>query len=159
MKRLTAKSGYAGYEDVCLYPGVTVGEAVCQLADYEDTGMTPEELCKMLKTDKCPQWVSVKKHLPRLDKAVIVATECGSVFEALRMRKDRKQYWTNAVWAYQPIENMTGKVTHWMPMPEPPKKDTDPFFNAANQNRLNKTIEAYEKGEDWRQNWHETEED
>lgn len=95
-----------------------------------------------------PQWISVKKHLPRLDKAVIVATECGSVFEALRMRKDRKQYWTNAVWAYQPIENMTGKITHWMPLPEPPEESKDPFYNEANQHRLNKTIATYENGEE-----------
>ncbi len=35
-KRLTYKQGIDGYGDVGLRPGVTVGEAICKLADLEE---------------------------------------------------------------------------------------------------------------------------
>ena len=35
-KRLTYKQGIDGYEDVGLRPGVTVGDAICKLADLEE---------------------------------------------------------------------------------------------------------------------------
>ena len=70
-----------------------------------------------------PQWISVKKHLPPLNTPVIVAVECGNVFAARRTKNLGKQFWTNAVWDYKPMEGLTGKVTHWMPMPEPPAKE------------------------------------
>lgn len=34
--RLTYKQGIDGYEDVGLRPGVTVGDAICKLADIEE---------------------------------------------------------------------------------------------------------------------------
>lgn len=38
--RLTYKQGIDGYEDVGLRPGVTVGEAICKLADLEEAELT-----------------------------------------------------------------------------------------------------------------------
>ena len=67
------------------------------------------------------EWISIKDRLPKLATPVIVATACGNVFEAARIRKNRKHYWTNAVWEYEPMEIKTGKVTYWQPLPEPPK--------------------------------------
>lgn len=67
------------------------------------------------------EWISVKDRLPKLDTPVIVATACGKVFEARRIRKNRKHYFTNAVWGYEPMETNTGKVCYWQPLPEPPK--------------------------------------
>ena len=37
MERLTWKRDLDGYTDVGLRDGVSVGDAICQLADYEDT--------------------------------------------------------------------------------------------------------------------------
>ena len=45
--RLTWKLCMDGFEDVALNDGVTVGEAICQLADYEDTGLTPNEVLEL----------------------------------------------------------------------------------------------------------------
>lgn len=33
-----------GYTDTGLRKGITEGDAICQLADYEDTGLSPEEI-------------------------------------------------------------------------------------------------------------------
>lgn len=41
MERLTWKLGIDRYEDVELRDGVTVGDEICQLSDYEDTGLEP----------------------------------------------------------------------------------------------------------------------
>ena len=42
--RYTWRSCIDGYTDTGLYDGITVGDAVCQLADYEDTGLSPDEI-------------------------------------------------------------------------------------------------------------------
>lgn len=44
MERLTWKSVIDGYEDVGLKDGVSAGDAILQLAAYEDTGLDPEEV-------------------------------------------------------------------------------------------------------------------
>ena len=44
MKRLTYKRSLDGFEDVGLRDGITVGDAVCRLAEYEDAGLEPEEI-------------------------------------------------------------------------------------------------------------------
>lgn len=68
------------------------------------------------------EWIGVKHKLPKLDVSVIVATE-SMVFCAMRRKYGRKIFWTNAVWHYQPIEDFTGKILFWQPMPEHPYKD------------------------------------
>lgn len=50
-ERYTVLACCDGYKDVALRKGITVGDAVCQLADYEDTGLTPTEI-KALIADK-----------------------------------------------------------------------------------------------------------
>lgn len=66
-------------------------------------------------------WIDVKEDLPRLDVCVIVATK-NNVFPAVRIRKDGSQFWTNATWNYIPMEDYTGKVLYWQPLPEHPRK-------------------------------------
>lgn len=44
MERLTWRSSVDGYKDVALKDGVSTGDAICQLADYEDTGLGPQEI-------------------------------------------------------------------------------------------------------------------
>lgn len=45
--RLTWQACCDGYEDVALKNGVTVGEAICQLCDYENTGLTPKGVLEL----------------------------------------------------------------------------------------------------------------
>lgn len=47
MNRLTWKAYIDAFEDVGLQKGITVGDAICKLAAYEDTGLTPEEIAAM----------------------------------------------------------------------------------------------------------------
>lgn len=43
MERLTWKRDLDGYTDMGLRDGVSVGDAICRLADYEDTGLEPKQ--------------------------------------------------------------------------------------------------------------------
>lgn len=54
MERLTWKRCLDGYEDVGLKNGVTVGDAVLRLSEYEDTMRTPEELKKLIAPSNDP---------------------------------------------------------------------------------------------------------
>lgn len=47
MERLTWICRADGYDDVGLRDGVTIGDAICRLAAYEDTGLEPEEILFM----------------------------------------------------------------------------------------------------------------
>lgn len=57
-KRLTWKRDLGGYTDVGLREGVTVGDAICKLADLEERE-NPERLTiEQMKKMNCPVWVS-----------------------------------------------------------------------------------------------------
>lgn len=49
MERLIWKRDLDGYTDVGLRDGVSVGDAICHLAEYEDTGLKPENVKDLLK--------------------------------------------------------------------------------------------------------------
>lgn len=60
MERMTWKRDLDGYEDVGLRDGVTVGDAICRLASYEDTGLEPNDpltLDQLREMDGEPVWV------------------------------------------------------------------------------------------------------
>lgn len=83
-------------------------------------------------------WISVKDRLPEDDKTIqrccqdgmemisVLVCEDGMVTEKLRYRIlplgipsiDRKRDLKNFAWAYT-----NGSITHWMPLPEPPKEE------------------------------------
>jgi hypothetical protein len=65
------------------------------------------------KVDAMPKWISVTERLPENDTYVNVATD-GVVAQA---------YWHNdKFYAFTAIGVATvGGVTHWMPLPQPPK--------------------------------------
>ena len=66
--------------------------------------------------DGLPKWISVSKRLPKYNTFVIVFAE-GIVGEAVL---DDADYW---YWAGTDEYASEIKVTHWMPLPEPPKED------------------------------------
>lgn len=49
MERKTWRRSIDGYDDVGLRDGVSVGDAICDLADFEDTGLEPEEIIALAK--------------------------------------------------------------------------------------------------------------
>lgn len=56
MIRLTYTRSLDGYEDVGLRDGVTVGDAICRLAAYENTGLLPEEVKALKEQAQQKKW-------------------------------------------------------------------------------------------------------
>lgn len=87
------------------YPIVTQ-EIIDRLAAYEDTGFTPEEVQQM-------RWIPVEERLPEEKQRVIVRCERVGTSVGWIL-------WGN--WMTD-IGPGAGKVTHWMPLPQPPKEE------------------------------------
>ena len=88
------------------------------------------------------QWRNAETNPPQEPGEYIVMIKGGAnatslLFDGRLWYEETEPYWYEI-----------HKVTHWMPLPEPPEESKDPFYNEANQNRLNKTIAAYENGEE-----------
>ena len=69
------------------------------------------------------EWISVDERLPHSQQMVIGYTPCdGYMFVGFYQKVDSpyyKSYW-NVITAMRSTRKMTKKVTHWMPLPEPP---------------------------------------
>lgn len=61
-----------------------------------------------------PKWISVCESLPEQNTAVIVAFDDGHVFQGMYAYNN----W--GLW-----DGCTGKITHWMPLPEAPKDNKE----------------------------------
>lgn len=87
------------------YPVVTQ-EIIDRLAAYEDTGLAPEEVQQM-------RWIPVEERLPEEKQRVIVRCE----------RVGTSVGWI--LWGgwMTDIGPHAGDVTHWMPLPSPPKEE------------------------------------
>lgn len=105
-------------EDYC-------GPAIDRLAAYEDTGLEPNEIKKLVSQRNAmaaladsykaeiPHWIPVSDRLPESSQRVIVCRENGKVEQGVFLGVNGwwKVYGTN-----------TKAVTHWMPMPVPPEE-------------------------------------
>ena len=61
------------------------------------------------------EWISVNDRLPKEGEFVLCACR-ANIYEVLR-------FYGNG-WGHDPMHDyMLGFVTHWMPLPEPPKED------------------------------------
>lgn len=67
---------------------------------------------------KVPRWISVKERLPKDGQKVIAAFRDGEGVIVDQARYSNGEF-DFANWAYVWHEN----ITHWMPMPEPPKEE------------------------------------
>lgn len=68
-----------------------------------------EEVDKLLEAEQ-PKWISVEERLPEPGKWVLAY--CGSYANWFVLNK-----WCGTEWLH------VMPVTHWMPLPEPPKED------------------------------------
>jgi len=79
--------------------------ATHRLGQYEDTGLTPEEI---------PQWVSVSERMPQYETVLAYVKHNYSDTDGWRAYR-----------VYDYTDRFIGlgnlcEVTHWMPLPQPP---------------------------------------
>lgn len=74
-----------------------------------------------LREQENRQWVPVTERLPESEGTYLVYTERGSVYASHFYAKKvfRDDYVREPQWS----QRGKVKVTHWMPLPEPPKED------------------------------------
>lgn len=87
-------------------------DGVCTLSEGE--AKEYHEMCLEALRERDAKWISVKDRLPKPIDNVLVYHEDGTIeIEWLYHAGD---------FAY---EGIYGTVTHWMPLPEPPKEDAE----------------------------------
>ena len=77
----------------------------------ESEQATSDKASKVVEIDQFNKWIPVTERFPENDTAVIVATDNGIVFQCL-YAYDGWDLW----------DGYTVNITHWMPLPEPPKE-------------------------------------
>ena len=108
----------------------------CNGCPYEDNCFSvDEELCATMNTDALaciqqleaaqPKWISVEERLPDVCDLVLVIANgkpeehielCDAVLIA--------SYWGDGGWIADGFDGWDNlKVSHWMPLPEPPRKE------------------------------------
>lgn len=71
------------------------------------------------------EWISVDDRLPENDVMVIGYTPCDGFMFVGYYHEEPKYDWKvwRIVTAMRSTKVMTKKVTHWMPLPQPPKEE------------------------------------
>lgn len=87
------------------------GQMSCEVYLMEEAADAIEELEAAV-----PTWIPVTERLPKKRKWVLCRCE-ADIIEVLR--------WENNEWYHDPMHvYYPSFVTHWMPLPEPPKEET-----------------------------------
>lgn len=83
--------------------------------------------------DAGPKWISVKDRLPedlpenKGRKVIPCLVSLESVYPngkpTIQKRQRQVQYYGSAGWVWEWSRIGASRVTHWMPLPEPPKED------------------------------------
>ena len=100
------------------YPVVTQ-EIIDRLAAYEDTGLIPEEV-------QAVRWIPVEERLPE-ENVTVLAFNADPHAEKYVLARYRTivylgRYWCQFDQEYDSWCASCWKVTHWMPLPQPPKE-------------------------------------
>ncbi len=74
-----------------------------------------ERLKKDIERLKDEQWISVKDRLPEINYLYIV---CRTIYPHRIVFEAR---WEDGKWLSVVTSNQLEYITHWMPLPEPPK--------------------------------------
>lgn len=66
-----------------------------------------------------PRWISVKDRLPKDQRSVLTINGHGEI-KIMGLWSKRGELWT---WLYQERFTHYNDITHWRPLPEPPKEE------------------------------------
>jgi hypothetical protein len=140
MERLTQKNGAGSYyypecfrEDKCGGTGTEkcetcdFGEKICQkLGQYEDTGLTPEQIREMdrLYKEKCEElsrgWIPLdKEHTPKDGERVLACFEQIPLVGIVEYREDEIGGAFYNEDSDEPLKSVGIFVRAWMPPPKP----------------------------------------
>lgn len=111
MERLTYRdaNGELWYSD-----NGTERDRLHRLAAYEDTGFTPAEVQQM-------RWIPVEDRLPEQENTQVLMTDGECHYISSRNNMVR---FLDCEGIFIPGKAEAGvKVTHWLPLPKPPKED------------------------------------
>lgn len=98
--------------NVPIYPHENV-DPLEAVADYLlDNGVTFQK------------WIPVTERLPENDEVVLILCKIGKMFVGFRKQLYSKRYVWQILTARDSTKEITQIVTHWMPLPEPPKEET-----------------------------------
>ena len=108
--------------------GCPIELAFDRLAAYEDTGFTPEEVRQM-------RWIPVEERLPEEQGQYIVFVDGKVTTDFYWVCEDIK-WWLSYNGGFNALyidpysskpkrEPPYPRVTHWMPLPQPPKEGTN----------------------------------
>lgn len=106
---------------------IVTQEIIDRLAAYEDTGLAPEEVQQM-------RWIPVEERLPEEEGVYIVCVDGEVKWDAYCMFEGVERWLCydgrlNALYidpysSKPKREPPHPRVTHWMPLPSPPKEET-----------------------------------
>ena len=68
--------------------------------------------------DKAQRWIPVNERLPEHEREAVLAYQRD--FNEAHIAWISGGYWEDTSGTFAP-----GKITHWMPLPEPPRKDDE----------------------------------
>ena len=95
-------------------------ELVTRLAEYEDTGLEPEEVLQLKKNTV--QWIPVAERMPERNKSVLLCMKSRSSRNGMCMQTgsyDNGFWFVQGAAGYESLATFEFHVLAWMPLPEP----------------------------------------
>ena len=104
-----------GHEDVVYKAADAIEELSMKLhGDEAAIAGMKREIERMVVADK-PRWIPISERLPKEEDEEVLVVAVNSF--------DKDDRWTAIDWLYCGTWQQHTIVTHWMPLPEPPKED------------------------------------
>ena len=122
MKRLTQKrvNGLkTGY-----WSASKKDELVARLAEYEETGLEPEEVLQLKKNTV--QWIPVAERMPERNKSVLLCMKSRTLRTSMCIQTgsyDNDFWFVQGAAGYETLATFEFHVLAWMPLPEPYREE------------------------------------
>ena len=122
MKRLTQKrvNGIkTGY-----WSASKKDELVARLAEYEETGLEPEEVLQLKKNTV--QWIPVAERMPERNKSVLLCMKSRTLRTSMCIQTgsyDNGFWFVQGAAGYETLATFEFHVLAWMPLPEPYREE------------------------------------